>query len=117
MRDCVGAKHCDGIGRVGQFDPVDAVLQAFEQGTDFAEQAGAGKGQANATGLALEQGQFEVLLQGADLLADSALSEAQLAGCAGKAAITADGLEGDQAVQGRQVFVVAVQGASIYSML
>ena len=27
--------------------------EAFEQGTDFAEQAGAGKGQANATGLAL----------------------------------------------------------------
>ena len=117
LRDGMGTQHSDRIGRVSGLDPVDTVLQAFEQGADFTEQAGASMGQANATGLTLEQGQFEVVFQGADLFADRTLGEAQLAGCAGKTAIAAYDLESDQAVQGRQVFVVAVQGASIYSML
>ena len=83
------------------FNAINAVLQAFEQGADLAEQAGPGAGQTDPSGLAFEQRQLEMILKGTHLFAHRALGQAQLAGGSGKAAIAPDGFKGDERVQRR----------------
>lgn len=93
-------------------DPVDTVLQSLKHRADFCKQAGARAGQADTSGLTLEQRESEGIFKGANLFADGALGQAQLGCGAGKAAITGNRLERDQCVERWQVFQVAAHGFS-----
>ncbi|MNQ14014.1 hypothetical protein D3C85_269470 [compost metagenome] len=110
LRHRVGAQHADAVALVGGADARRGALQPLQGDTDLGVEGRARRGQADAARLALEQGDAEAVLEGADLLAHRALGQVQLGGGAGEAAVATHRLEGDQGFQRRQMAGVAAHG-------